>query len=75
MALRVAVLDGRLHDRAAFSCGIAALDDYLRTRASQHARDGIATTHVLTDDAAPASIHAVPAAGAILTQRQAAMRR
>ena len=34
----------------------AALDDYLRTRASQHARDGIATTHVLTDDAAPASI-------------------
>ena len=56
MALRVAVLDGRLHDRAAFSCGIAALDDYLRTRASQHARDGIATTHVLTDDAAPASI-------------------
>lgn len=29
---------GREHDRAAFSCGIAALDAYLKTQASQDAR-------------------------------------
>lgn len=53
MALTFAVLDGRLHDRAGFSCGVAALDDYLRQRAIQHQRDGIATIHVLVDDARP----------------------
>ncbi|MDR2881119.1 MAG: GNAT family N-acetyltransferase [Azoarcus sp.] len=50
------VLDGRHHDRASFVCGVAALDDYLRQRAGQHQRDGIATTHVLIDDAQPARI-------------------
>ncbi|WP_066452609.1 GNAT family N-acetyltransferase [Castellaniella caeni] len=56
MALSFAVLDGHQHDRAGFSCGVAALDDYLRRRAGQHQRDGIATTHVLVDDTAPARI-------------------
>lgn len=56
MALRFAVLDGRVHDRAGFTCGSGPLDDYLRTRASQHMRDGIATTHVLIDDTEPARI-------------------
>ena len=56
MALRITLLDGKLHDRSGFSCGIAALDDYLCQRAGQHHRDGIATTHVLTDDAQPARI-------------------
>ncbi|WP_337054949.1 GNAT family N-acetyltransferase [Pseudoxanthomonas sp. USHLN014] len=56
MALAFAVLDGRRHDRDGFSCGVAALDDYLRQRAGQHQRDGIATTHVLIDDAAPARL-------------------
>lgn len=56
MALRFALLDGKLHDRPGFSCGIAALDDYLHQRAGQHQRDGIATTHVLTDDAQPTRI-------------------
>ena len=56
MALRITLLDGKLHDRSSFSCGIAALDDYLCQRAGQHHRDGIATTHVLTDDAQPAQI-------------------
>ena len=46
MALRVAVLDGRLHDRAAFSCGIAALDDYLRTRASSYRRYPMTATDI-----------------------------
>ena len=29
---------GKQHDRAAFSCGVAGLDDYLKTRASQDMR-------------------------------------
>ncbi|MDR6990951.1 GNAT family N-acetyltransferase [Luteimonas sp. 3794] len=53
MALGFALLDRRVHDRTAFSCGVPALDDYLRRQASQHQRDGIATTHVLVDDGAP----------------------
>ncbi len=56
MALAFVVLDGQRHDRAGFSCGVAELDDYLRRRVGQHQRDGIATTHVLIDDAEPARI-------------------
>lgn len=56
MALTFTVLDGRRHDREGFACGVAALDDYLRRRAGQHQRDGIATTHVLIDEADPARI-------------------
>lgn len=56
MTLVFSLLDGQRHDRAAFDCGVAALDDYLRRRAGQHQRDGIATTHVLTDEAHPARI-------------------
>lgn len=32
------------------------MDSYLREQAGQHQRDGIATTHVLADDSAPARI-------------------
>lgn len=56
MALAFALLDGRHHDRAGFSCGVAALDDYLRRMAGQHQRDGIASTHVLIDEAQPTRI-------------------
>lgn len=56
MALTLAVLDGRQHDRDSFICGVAVLDDYLRRRAGQHQRDGIATTHVLIDDLEPTRI-------------------
>jgi GNAT superfamily N-acetyltransferase len=45
-----ALLDPKRHDRAAFSCGEPTLDRYLKEQASQHHRDGIATTHVLLDD-------------------------
>jgi len=34
----------------------AILNDYLRQRAGQHQRDGIATIHVLIDDAQPSHI-------------------
>jgi len=56
MALNIVRLDVRQHDRAGFVCGIAALDDYLRQRAGQHQRDGIATIHVLIDDEEPTLI-------------------
>lgn len=56
MALAFTVLDVSHHDRDGFSCGVAALDEYLRLRAGQHQRDGIATTHVLIDDAQPTRI-------------------
>lgn len=56
MALVFAVLDKRLHARDGFSCGVDALDNYLRRHAGQHQRDGIATTHVLIDDANPSHI-------------------
>ncbi|TAM60097.1 MAG: GNAT family N-acetyltransferase [Rhodanobacter sp.] len=50
------LLDTRRHDRNGFSCGEPTLDTYLRERAGQHQRDGIATTHVLVDDADAARI-------------------
>ena len=53
---RVELLDPRRHDRNAFACGQASLDDYLQRQAAQHHRDGIATTHVLVDDVARARI-------------------
>lgn len=54
--LLVARLDGRRHDRSGFDCGVSALNVYLRQQAAQHHRNGIATTHVLIDDDAPACI-------------------
>jgi GNAT superfamily N-acetyltransferase len=54
--LQVARLDGRRHDRDGFDCGAEPLNAYLRTQASQHQRDGIATTHVLFEDTAPSHI-------------------
>jgi GNAT superfamily N-acetyltransferase len=56
MALAFTVLDGHHHDRGSFTCGVAALDEYLHQRAGQHQRDGIATTHVLIDDEQSARI-------------------
>lgn len=56
MALLIAQLDPRIHDRGGFSCGSPALDAYLQQLAGQHQRNGIATTHVIADDAAPSRI-------------------
>src|ERR1700761_8723515 len=56
MALAFTVLDGHHHGRGSFTCGVAALDEYLHRRAGQHQRDGIATTHVLIDDEQSARI-------------------
>jgi predicted GNAT family N-acyltransferase len=38
------------HDREGFSCGVPALDQYLRTQASQDARKRVAVVFVLTPD-------------------------
>ena len=68
--LRVERLDARLHSRDTFTCGEASLDLYLRRQATQHHRDGIATTHVLVDDSAPTDIlgyYALSAAQLLLT--------
>ena len=50
------VFDARLHHRAAFRCGVPALDDYLHKYAAQHNAKGICTVFVLVDDAAPRKI-------------------
>lgn len=49
----VALLDSRIHDRAAFTCGEPSLDDYLRRSAGQDLKRRLAVTYVLTptDDA------------------------
>ncbi len=54
--MRFAPRDTRLHARSGFHCGVPALDIYLRQQAGQHQRDGIATTHVLTDNSNPTHI-------------------
>ena len=38
------------HDRAAFSCGVAALDDWFRLRAGQDERRNVARVFVAIDD-------------------------
>lgn len=48
-AFRVEPLSSR-HDRAAFSCGEAALDTYLRAQAGQDIRKRVAAVFVLTAD-------------------------
>ena len=56
VAFAIEELDPRRHDRAAFDCGVEALNRYLRTLAVQHRTKGIATTFVLVDTTAPATI-------------------
>jgi ribosomal protein S18 acetylase RimI-like enzyme len=75
---KIELLDGRRHDRSAFSCGEPLLDRYLREQASQHHRDGIATTHVLVDDDQPSRIigyYSLAAAQVLLTDLSDADRR
>lgn len=49
-------LDTGRHDRAGFTCGVPALDEYLRRFAQQHRRKGVSTVYVLVDSAAPSLI-------------------
>ena len=49
-------MDVRLHDRAAFHCGVPALDGYLHKYAAQQNSKGISTVFVIVDDTAPSKI-------------------
>lgn len=40
----------KAHDRVAFSCGVPALDDYLKRRASQDAKRRVAAPFMLVED-------------------------
>jgi ribosomal protein S18 acetylase RimI-like enzyme len=41
---------GAQHNRAAFSCGVAPLDKYLQTQASQDLKKNLAAAYILTSD-------------------------
>jgi GNAT superfamily N-acetyltransferase len=74
----IELLDPKRHDRAGFTCGEPSLDAYLHTQATQHHRDGIATTHVLADERAPSRIlgyYTLSAAQLLLTDLQETDRR
>ena len=49
-------LDPAIHDRLAFDCGVAALNEYLQRFAEQHRKRGISAAYVLADSSAPAKI-------------------
>lgn len=44
------------HDRAGFTCGVAALDDYLRRQASQDVRRHVAAVFVMVDVGDPGTV-------------------
>ena len=50
------LLDPELHDRKAFTSGVAELDDYLQRFAVQQSKKGIAVVRVLIDTNMPANI-------------------
>lgn len=49
MVLQVLELDGRLHNRAGFDCGVEPVNRYLKVLATPLRAKGIATTFVLID--------------------------
>ena len=50
------VLNVRVHDRAAFDCGVPTLNDYLHKYAAQQHAKGVSTVFVMVDDAVPSKI-------------------
>ena len=50
------VLYAKLHDRAAFHCGVPTLDDYLHKYAAQQNAKGLNTVFVMVDDAQPSRV-------------------
>lgn len=50
------VLDPNQHQRHSFTCGVAALDDYLHRLALQQSKKGLAAVRVLVDSQAPQKI-------------------
>jgi GNAT superfamily N-acetyltransferase len=59
---------GDQHDRAAFSCGVDALDRYFRTQAGQDTRKRVASCFVLVaEDGSAAGYYTLSATGIALT--------
>lgn len=58
MALRFEVLQ-RGHDRGAFTCGVPALDDWFRTRASQDQRRRVTQVFVAADEQGVAGFYSL----------------
>jgi GNAT superfamily N-acetyltransferase len=56
MPLRIVRFDKNIHNRGAFDCGVAVLNDYLKKQASEHLDRGVCTIFVLADDAVPSRI-------------------
>jgi len=56
VTLAIDELDPKHHDRVGFDCGVEPLNRYLRSLAAQHRSKGIATTFVLVDSTAAATI-------------------
>ena len=54
--MRVEPLDAKRHDRAAFCCGEASLDGYLKTQASQDVRRKANAIFVLVEEAQPSTV-------------------
>lgn len=52
----IAALDTAQHDRSRFTCGVEALDRYLRVLAGQDARRRVAAPYVLLEPPSPAVI-------------------
>lgn len=52
----VALLDSKIHDREAFSCGEPSLDEYLKRRASQDLKRRLSVTYVFAPRDEPARV-------------------
>jgi GNAT superfamily N-acetyltransferase len=50
------LLDASRHDRKLFTCGVAALDDYLQRFAVQQSKKGVSIVRVLIDSSAPEAV-------------------
>ena len=49
-ALTIAKFDKALHDRSAFSCGFAPIDNFLKSSLSDQVKDGMVTAWITTAD-------------------------
>lgn len=49
-ALTIAKFDKALHDRSAFSCGFAPIDNFLKSSLSDQVKDGMVTAWIATAD-------------------------
>lgn len=53
-ALTIATFDEALHDRSAFSCGFAPIDNFLKTHLSDHIKAGMVAAWIATTEDDPA---------------------